>query len=41
VLLVANQFLDYRAPAAKRFAEVEVVAREKGYAVYRLVKAAG
>ena len=36
VLLVANKFLDYAKEAARRFAKVEILAREKGYQVFRL-----
>ena len=36
LFLVANQFLDYRSPGLKRFAAVDLLAREKGYAVYRM-----
>ncbi|HKP97823.1 MAG TPA: methyltransferase [Fibrobacteria bacterium] len=38
--LVANQFLDYSAPAEKLFRESAILAREQGYTIHRMVKAA-
>lgn len=39
VYLVANQFLDYSAPAVKLFRESAMQAREQGYTIHRMVKA--
>jgi len=36
--LVANRFLDYFAQGQRRFQSVEILAREQGYCVYRLIK---
>jgi 16S rRNA G1207 methylase RsmC len=38
--LVANQFLDYSALARKVFGEASIIARDPGYLIHRMVKAA-